>query len=593
MKCRLTIHQCNQQETINCNKGDNLLDVLLDHNYEIKTYCGGEGLCGKCKVKILSETNKPIFRKEDLSNNIRLACLTTVEGDMEIKLEDSEDITVMTSGTVKKVEKDLRYSKEHMSFTESSLDNQQDFVSQILNSKSFDNINLKSLKKLSALDKDSSFTVITRDKDIVQIEKGDTTENLYGIAVDIGTTTVVIYLLDLTSGKEIDVYSFYNPQKKFGADVVSRINYTINHNDGVARMRDELIRSLNKGIKKLEIQNEISRKDIMMSTIVGNTIILHTLLGVNAESIAQSPYIPLFTKKIELSPLELGLKINKKGLIEILPSISGYIGADIVGDMLTVDFNVYSDKANLLIDIGTNGEIALSNGEEIYTCSTAAGPAFEGANITFGMAGIPGAISEFKLKEGQSEYKTIKNQKPEGICGSGLLDVIAELYQKGLINDNGGFVSENELESGYKIAKYNEMKAYRVVSGRKTATGNDIFLTQKDIREVQLAKGAIQAGIEILKKEVDIEYDDINKVFIAGGFGNYINPHNACIISLIPPELEEKIVQIGNGAGTGAKLYLLDKKSKSYVKQIKQKTKYIELSGRQDFQTEFMKSMKF
>lgn len=601
LRCKLIVWQSNQKSTIQCEKGDNLLEVLLNYGYEIKTYCGGKGTCGKCKIKVLSKQGQLTFKEKDLldtkeiNNGIRLACLTTVKEDMEIELEDSGEIEVMTSGIRSKVEKDLKYKKEYLTLIEPSLTDQRDFTTRIFDNLSLENINLVSLKELDKLNKEKSITVTIRDKNVVQIEAGNTTEDLYGIAVDIGTTTVVLYLLDLNSGEEIDVYSLYNPQKKFGADVISRINYTIDNNNGIEKMKKVLIEGLNKGISELQKRNEISKKNILMITVVGNTVMLHTLLGMNTETIAQSPYIPLFTGNLELKPEELGLEMNERGLVQILPSISGYIGADIVGDMLTVNFNTCSNKINLMIDIGTNGELALSTGEEIYTCSTAAGPAFEGANITFGMAGVPGAISEFKLSNGQPEYKTIKDQKPEGICGSGLLDIMAELYQEGLIDGNGSFVSGEKLktESKDRMTEYKDMKAYRIVAGEQTESGNDILLTQKDIREVQLAKGAIQAGIEILKKEVDIKYEDINKVYIAGGFGNYIDPHNACVISLIPPELEEKIVQIGNGAGTGAKLYLLDKKSKIYVEEMKKKVKYIELSSRQDFQAEFMGAMQF
>ncbi len=596
MKHKIQVLQNGEEKIIEADHDENLLKVLLQHNYELNTYCGGRGVCGKCRVKIIMGAKEPtseeekFLLEEEIESGIRLACLNKIEGDMRILLAEDEEIEVVTSSIITDSDINLDLRKSKVRLEKPNLDDQSDYLKRINNYILTEESNLESLKKLDQIKKET-FTVTSRRKKIIQIEEGDTTGSFYGIAIDIGTTTVAMYLLDLNSGEEVDVHSFYNPQKKFGADVISRINYTLK-NDGKKEMKEVLINGLNEGIRELLNANDLKEEDLLKMTIVGNTIMLHLLLGVDTESIAKSPYIPLFTDSLELDPVEVGLMMNKKGMVQLLPSISGYVGADIVGDMIAVKFSSYKEGYNLLIDIGTNGEIVLGNGENIYSCSAAAGPAFEGANITFGMAGIAGAISEFRFNDsGEVIYKTIKDKSPVGICGSGLLDIIAELYSTGFIDSSGAFKAKEELLPWQQklLSSYKDQKAFLITHRGES----DIYLTQKDIREVQLAKGAIAAGIEILKKAAGINNDEIERVFIAGGFGNYLDPHNACVIGMIPGELEEKIVQIGNGAGTGARLYLLDTRKKKEAVKLKDMVKYIELSVNKDFQTAYIDSMSF
>lgn len=601
----ITVLKNKNKEKYQIPKGTNLLKFLSDKNYELNTYCGGKGLCGKCKIKInsnsipLNPEEKKLLSDQEINEGIRLACLTKIDHDIEVELQNMSDIIALTSGLMPKIDFDLLIDQKSIILEKPELEDQRDILQRIYDKTNTDNINIRSLIILNNLDKEKPLTITFIDNKIIDIKQGEREKEFYGLAVDIGTTTIVIYLIDLYNKTTIDNISLYNPQKKFGADVISRINYSIDEKDGSRQLKQELITGLNQGIKNLLKNNNIKNDNVYHTTVVGNTVMIHTLLGLETESISKSPYIPLFTDKLDLSPDECGLNLNQGGIVQILPSISGYIGADIMGDMLAIDINnnfKNTSTIDLMVDIGTNGELVLSTEKEIYTCSTAAGPAFEGANIAFGMAGIPGAISEFKFNsEGDISYKTIKNEKAKGICGSGLLDIVAQLYKNDLIDQNGSFVNKNDMSEKHQkiMTEYNNLKAFKIVNKEESADNNDILITQKDIREVQLAKGAIQAGIKILKKEVGIEYDDIDNIYIAGGFGNYLDPHHACTINLIPEELENKIIQIGNGAGAGAQLFIFDKKTQNYVKAIKEKVKYIELSSRQDFQNEFMGSMQF
>ncbi|MDZ7672364.1 MAG: ASKHA domain-containing protein [Halanaerobiales bacterium] len=584
-------------ENIKCKDNENLLKVLLKNGYDINAYCGGEGICGKCKVKLKGELNPPrqadqnFLEPKELKKGYRLSCMYKIKNDIEVIYDQKQDITVMTDGTLTELDKDMDLLKHDIKFKDVNINNQKDYLKRIFEKTDTDKIEYDEIKKLADINKRKEFSVFTHQSKIVDITK-DTKKDYYGLSVDIGTTTIVIYLINLSTGEEVGVNSFYNPQKKFGADVISRINYTNNNENGIKEMQDVVIDALNQGINQLVKQTKISNDDIYKMAIVGNTIMLHLLAGIDALSIAKSPYIPTFTDEIKLKAKDLNLNINKKGLIFLLPSISGYVGADITGDMLTINIDKLKGN-NLMIDIGTNGEIVLNKKDKIVSCSAAAGPAFEGANITFGSAGVSGAISKFEIKNEKFNFKTINDQPPIGICGSGLLDMIAEFFKHGFIESSGKITNKEKLADWKKkyVGKYKDQNAIKITKNK--STDQTIYLTQKDIREVQLAKGAIAAGIEILLQETDLKAENLDRVFIAGGFGNYINPDNACFIKMIPECLKDKIIQIGNGAGTGAKIYLLNQKAKKRALAIKEKVKYIELSVNKEFQTEYINSMNF
>ncbi len=595
MTHRIKVKSKKSVDEIKCSNGKVLLKILLENGYDINAYCGGEGICGKCKVKLSGDINEPkeqeikFLDQKELKKGYRLSCLYQVNNDLEVHLKAQEEISVMTDGIITELDINLDLHKEKVKLSKATLDNQKDFLKRIYEKTNTKKIDYKNLVKIPDLVQNKEFSVLKWKDKIMDLKTDEENNNFYGLAVDIGTTTIVIYLLDLNSGQEIDVNSFYNPQKIYGADVISRINYTINNEKGIKEMKDVLINQLNKGIKKLTEDNKISDDEIYKVSMVGNTIMLHLLLGIDAISIAKSPYVPVFTDELELNSSKVGLNINQKGVIQILPSISGYVGADIIGDMLTINIDHLKGN-NLLIDIGTNGEIVLNKADQIYSCSAAAGPAFEGANITFGTAGISGAISDFKIEEKEFKYSTIGAEEPIGICGSGLLDMIAELYKNGFIESSGKIEDKNKLKSWQKayLEEYNEQRAIKITN--KDAS-KEIYLTQQDVREVQLAKGAIAAGIEILLQKTNLKAEDLDRVFLAGGFGSYINPDNACYIKMIPPILKDEIIQIGNGAGTGAKIYLFNKKAKNRALKIKEKVNYIELSVNKEFQTEYINSM--
>jgi len=440
-----------------------------------------------------------------------------------------------------------------------------------------------------------TLTVSHNDDEIIKIEKGDTSHIYYGVAIDIGTTTVVAYLVDLYKGTIVDAVSRLNAQRPYGADVISRINYTVENSQGLNLLNQKIIVQLNDMIKKLAFKNKINIDNILNISIVGNTTMLHLLLGLNPANIAVSPFIPVITEGICLKSQELGLKVNDACRVTIFPSISAYVGADILAGIMSSHM-MESSKPSLLIDIGTNGEIALGNKDMIICCSTAAGPAFEGANIKNGMGGVSGAINTITIENGVLKYTTIDYADPIGICGSGIIDAIAALLENGLIDETGRYVDKDFIKSKEAIklserfiAEDGEI-AFRLAD---TPNKNAIVLTQKDIREVQLAKAAIAAGINVLVKKMDIKTEDIDKVYLAGGFGSYMNKKNAVKIGLIPKILEDRIKVIGNAAGAGAIMSLLSKECLKNSSLIKNKAKYIELSASPEFQEEYIECMYF
>lgn len=376
----------------------------------------------------------------------------------------------------------------------------------------------------------------------------------YVLAFDIGTTTLVCYLLDGHTGVLLTQESATNPQSQFGADVISRIQHSLDGNgDALSRcIRKALAVLSEKTCKKTGISPDI----IGTVAIVGNTAMHHLLLNIDPKPLVTPPYMPNVFEAIE--------KENTR----ILPNIAGFVGGDTVGCMVSTRFD-RQEELILLIDIGTNGEMVLGNKKRRIACSTAAGPAFEGAKISCGMRGAEGAVDHVCLEGGEIRYHVIGDIPPKGLCGSGLLDLVAVLLDAEILDDSG----------------YLEGKEYTLCE--------NVTLTQKDIREVQLAKAAIRAGIELLAENIGVEISEIQKVYLAGAFGNYMNPVSACRIGMIPPVLLEKIIPIGNAAGEGAKLCALSRKEFAYSQKLAKETEFLELASLPNFQDCYVDALEF
>ena len=613
------------KKNIKVNKGTTILEALESVEININAPCGGKGICGKCKILInkgittATPIEEELLSGEEIKKGFRLACQTKIFEDTvieipsEIRLDFKRVFSSNLKGDINRIKNNFslgtNLKKVFLDLKKPSLDDQKSDWGRIkdgLSSKKIENIsNLKIsveiLKKISILIRRANFkiTVTLYNNEIIDIENGDTTKSSYGIAFDIGTTTVAGYLVDLRTGKELSAVAKTNPQIIYGEDVISRIEFTQKRKENLEILQREIVNILNEIIKEIVQQAGVNINNIYKITIAGNTCMHHLLLGFNPSYLAPSPYIPVIKESLNLKAKDIPrFVLEPTANVYMLPNISAFVGADIVAGILAICM-WENEKISLFIDLGTNGEIVLGSKRKMWACSTAAGPAFEGARISSGMRAVEGAIDKVKIDNKSIDYRVIKDGKVRGICGSGLIDLIAELLKLGLINKSGKLIDREECNSELseeikkRIIKGEKGNKFLLAKDKETENGKPIYLTQRDIREVQLAKAAIYVGIKILLREVNISPEDIQKVLLAGAFGNFIDKKSAIRIGLVPYLPLEKIESVGNAAGRGAEIALLSEKTRKICEKISKDIKYIELSSRTDFQEEFIDAMFF
>lgn len=533
-------------------QGQSLLEVLQQGSLLKHASCGGQGVCGKCKVRLLStdhgepdDTELAMLSSRELADGWRLAC----------RFFPKEDITIALSEQVDTLER-----------KKSMIRLPEDFLSK-------------------------------RNAGIGHGITQDIPKAPYGVAFDIGTTTVVGMLWDLKAGVLVDAASRTNPQTSYGADVISRILYTMEEDGNLDVMQESILACVREILKELLDNNQIDDKLVDNMTFVGNTTMSHLLLGENPSSLAVAPFTPSFHGPVTKTACDLSLPIKDDSKVYILSNIAGHVGSDITGVLLATDL---SNKAgvHLAIDIGTNGEILASKEGRVLACSTAAGPAFEGASIRFGMRAAEGAIEAVGLGTDDLFVKIIGEKQPKGICGSGLIDAVAVLLHSGLLSNTGKLSSQEEaLKKGTlpKLAERIQITEFgpAFVLAYGIEGEPDVVLTQKDIREVQLAKGAILAGMDLLLKELHATPEELKAVYLAGAFGNYINVQSALAIGLLPTVPYEVVHSIGNAAGVGASMALLSNESFQESTRLALEAEHVDLVNHPLFQEYFMKAMYF
>lgn len=597
---KLTIKSNAVKYEIIAEEGQNLLELLRKTNITVNSPCNGNGTCGKCKVRIASE-NLPAASSNEIKTlganaveaGYRLSCSYNVQTDTEVIIEDAnKQAQIVTEGRQRNISLLPIVIKEKISLEKPGLSDQTaDFERVIGDTLEIEAPNLQLIRMIPEIirQEDYNVTLIKMGNRLLGIEAGDTRDRHFGVAVDIGTTTIAAYLIDLSNGEKRSIQSALNPQKKFGADVISRIKHTIEAEDGLEEMQTLIINELNNCIEAMCKEANIPKTSIYAITLVGNTTMQHFLLKVPARNIAAAPFIPAVTSMLTVNAKDLGIDINPFGVACVLPSVSAYIGADTVAAVLSTGMYQQED-ISLLIDIGTNGEIVLGNRDRLYACSSAAGPAFEGANIRNGIGSVKGAINSISLQSG-IEFTTIGNETPVGICGTGIVDGVAQMLDIGLIDETGRIDDEWEPKSPEQSEILNNISEIGNMSA--LVIEGDIAITQKDIRELQNAKAAIAAGINVLVKQWGINFSDIKNVYLAGGFGTYINIDSALKIGLIPSELRGRIHAVGNAAGQGAIEGLLSQECLSQANSISKKIKYVELSSSKDFNDFYIDCMMF
>ncbi|MBS7655924.1 DUF4445 domain-containing protein [Candidatus Bathyarchaeota archaeon] len=580
----------------------------------VEALCGGRGSCGKCRVIIREGTNflslistseEKLLSKEEVDEGYRLACQAIIASAGKIIVEVPFESQIgrqklAVSGIEAKIELNPYIKKYFIKLTPPTLNDFKPDFERIINALNvkyglnIKHISYQALKQLPAALRNSEFKVtltIKADEEIIDVEPGNKEKELYGFAVDIGTTKVAGYLMDLTNNKIIATVSMMNPQIPYGEDVISRISYALKTDLNLEALHKAIVDGVNKLIKEACDKAGINLNSIYELVIVGNTAMHHLFFNINPKFLGLSPYTPALKKSIYVKSKEVGVNIHPEAEVYSLPLIAGFVGADAVADILATEIYKLKEKA-LLIDVGTNTEIILSDGINLICCSTASGPAFEGAHITHGMRAATGAIEKVWInpKDLNPTYKTVDDEKPRGICGSGIVDAIAEMLKAKIIDFNGKIKTEIKHP---RIKRNNNTIEYVIAWKEETTVNKDITITQKDIFEIQLAKAAIYTGLSILMNKFNVKPEELSKVFIAGAFGLYLNPESAKIIGMIPDIALNKIIFAGNTAGSGARIALTSRRIREEANKLVNEISYIELAADPNFMHEFASALRF
>jgi len=600
-------------KTVHVLDGTTIYEATGEAGIILKADCGGIGTCGHCRVNVVrgsyeQKGSERFLSEKEMKKGTLLACRTQIKGDMVVEIPLTSrlfDQKILTEGVERELKLSPNVRKLYVEVPEPSLEDQRSDLDRVLDALKTKaenvRISVDVLRRLPEKLRKGKYgtTMVLNEEEIIGIETGDKSDRNFGVAFDIGTTTVVGYLMDLKSGKQLAVASRTNPQTSFGDDVISRINHASTNSDGLEELQERIVSCMNEIVTELCDTGKIERKYIYEVTTTGNTTMNHLFLGISPKYLALYPYVSVLRSNIDTRAHDLGMHINRYGKVYSMPNIAGFVGGDTVAVILSSEMHK-SDTMRFAIDIGTNGELVMGNKKRLVACSTAAGPAFEGARIIFGMRAADGAIEKVLITGSDMEVNTIGNAKAVGICGTGLIDSIAELLKVGVINRSGKMLSREELPESVpdfvrkRMVQHEKYgTSFVLVPAYQSQTGEDILLTQKDVRETQLAKGAIYAGYQLLKRVLEVNDEDIEELLLAGAFGNYIRREQAKRIGLLPDLPTEKIKFIGNAAGMGAKMVLLAKELRKESCDISIHTEYIELAVRQDFQRVFADSMFF
>ncbi|MFC1924714.1 ASKHA domain-containing protein [Chloroflexota bacterium] len=583
-----------------CQYGSNVFEVARDAGVELSSFCGGEGTCGKCRIRILSGRVSPLtdqekehLSQEDIDHGYRLACLTKAQESLKVEIPPEHLLVLQRLqlvGREREFVVDPVVETYHVTLPKSSLADIRSDQVRILDCLA-DNYGLKDIDidfsvqcHLPTIIRANEWQakVGLRDREIVTA--GGAGDRLLGLAVDLGTTKIAAYLVDLDTGGVLAAKASVNHQVPYGEDVVSRISYAI-ENEGEV-LRQTAVQDINTLIDGLCVDGGVASNNIAEVVVVSNTAMHHLFLGLPVRQLALSPFIPAISTSIDIKAREIGLATAPGAYIHLLPNIAGFVGADHVAMLLAT--GIYdTDKTVLGLDIGTNTEITLASRGKLKSCSCASGPAFEGAHIKDGMRATGGAIEMVRVTGSSVHFKTIYDKPPIGLCGSGILDAIAQLLKAGIIDNRG------KLQQHPRVYRGKGGQEFVLVPKEKSGSGRDITLTEKDISQVQLAKGAIYAGITILLDEQQVGWEEVDDVIIAGAFGSYINVTSAIEIGMLPPLPVDRFLQVGNAAGVGAKLALVSRKQRQLSEEIAQKVQYVELIRHPQYSKIFAHALRF
>lgn len=618
--------------------GSTVLDAARTLGVEIESICGGRQTCVKCLVKIEqgefekhgivsgdghvtpSTQQERELLAEIERDDLRLACVARIQGDLLVSIPEesraqkqmirksASERVIDISPTVRQVYIEVEpaeLGKHHGDWgrVQAALEEQWGFGDL--------DISLHALRRLQRILREGDWTLTVTlwgDRRVLDVQAGYS-EGAYGLAVDVGSTTIACYLCDLRTGELLATEASMNPQVSYGEDLMSRISYASSHEDGLQKLHSSVIDAINQLVSRAVHTAGIRRHSIFEIVLVGNTTMTHILLGISPEELGHAPFALTNRAAMDFEARELGLRLNPAANAHILPSQAGHVGADNVGVLLAEE-PFREQKTILTIDVGTNAEIVLSSPEWMYSASSPTGPAFEGGQISSGMRAAPGAIERVRIdpdtkqprfrvigeERWSDEWRLDQEAEPEhqpkhlaaGICGSGIIEVIAELFMVGLLTSGGRFHPDVDCAHMQWDAE-RKQGAYILASGTQTSSGHPILITQEDVRNIQLAKGALYAGAKLLMKRAAVEH--VDQITLAGAFGSYIDPQHAMVLGLIPDCDLEDVHAVGNAAGDGARIALLNKDKRTQAEQIASGVRYIETAVDEDFQEEFVQAM--
>jgi uncharacterized 2Fe-2S/4Fe-4S cluster protein (DUF4445 family) len=566
----------------------------------IDSTCGGRGTCGKCKVRVLqgglevTAADRKQLRPGELEGGWRLSCQAKVYEDTTVTVPELLRVPkAATMGVNRLVLLDPNVRKVFVELTEPDLEDQRSDIERLrdaLTAEGFDmKADLRVLRTLPGLMRSAEFkvTAVLGGDQLIAVEAGDTRDESYGVAFDLGTTTVVGTLMNLRTGMAEAVRSTLNGQAPFGADVISRISHGMQGDEAKAELREAIQRTMNTVLQELYEAAGVVRERVYETVVVGNATMLHLLLGIDATPISMMPFTPAFREPLYLSAREVGLDIHPGGYVQTLPVIGAYVGADIVAGVVATGL-AREDKLRIFVDVGTNGEIVLGSVKRVLCTAAPAGPAFEGSQIRCGMRATDGAIEGVTLSD-HIELQVIGGDiAPKGICGSGLVDTVAQLRLVGLL-DAGGKMRSREEVPEHPLSD----RLITIEGVRAFLLAENVYLSQRDVRELQFGKGSIATGIKVLMDVMGVTVADLDEVLLGGSFGSYLNPESAKIIGLVPPVDVDRILSVGNTAGEGAKMSLLSFRERQIAFELPDKIEYVELSGRSDFNDSFISVLAF
>jgi len=600
-----------------------IMDAARALLIDVSTICGERGTCGKCKVRVDEgiETLGPLkpaenrhLSSDQIEAGYRLACVCKVRGDMVITVPDMSrqgKQRLQTEGKEVPVTVNPFIKKYYIEMRRASLEDPQGDDERILHvlqdRYGLDpmklNFSFDALKNLSYLLRTKGWKVtivIWNDTDIIAVEPGDTTSRTYGFAVDIGSTKLAGFLMDLQTGKVLSVSARMNPQIPFGDEVMSRLTYAMESKEHLLQLQNLLFGALNEMLDECCRAANVQANEIYEVALVGNSSMSHLFLGLNPKNVGFAPYAPAYTRGLNLRSSALPrLNIHPQANIYLSAIMGGQIGGDSVADVMVARL-LESDELVFDIDIGTNTQIAIGNKDGVWMCSTPSGPAFEGMQIKHGMRAASGAIEKVTIDPYTLEvwYRTIDDVKPIGICGSGLIDIPAELLKAGIMDTTGKFnlsalkdkrmIKQDRLRVGP-----DGVPEFVIAPKEESGLEGPVVITENDIRELAKAKAAMRTGATIIMNRMKITEKDLAKVVIAGAFGNYVDPESARTIGMYPEVPIEKVYFVGNSAGTGARMMLISKEARKYGEEIARKVQRIELALESSFPVEFARAMHF